>query len=156
MNYITISPTLKLWFSFLDEYIYADADVMYCAIIDDRKLGAKNNDGFDANENERVYSILEQYSGQINCITAGMQDDSERVYSVLETDPGQIAYPTPGIPNCKPADQGCTEDTGPDAGYITVLPPKSELSQSDCSVYADLSEQREGENQYQSLVKRKK
>ena len=112
-----------------NEYAYVDADEMYSTIVDDKKLGAKNNDAFDANENERVYSIL-------------------------ETEPGQISYPTPSRVSFEPAGHGYTGDPGVD--YLTVLPPKSEPGQSDCPVYADLSSQRGGENEYQSLVKRKK
>ena len=120
---------------------------MYSTIeaqIDDEKLGAKNNAAFDANENERVYSIL-------------------------ETEPGQIAYGTSSNLAHKPADQGCALDAGPvysaldeeryvntSPDYVTVLPPKVETAQSDCSIYTDLSKQRAAENQYQSLVKRKK
>jgi hypothetical protein len=131
--------------------------------INDRKVGAKSNDAFDANEDERVYSILEQYPNQIDYTTPSTVD--ERVYSILETEPGQIAYPTPSTVYSEPADQGCTVDTGVDyvtvlddsnLDYVTVLPPKVEPGQSDCSVYADLSEQRAGENEYQSLVRRKK
>ena len=145
---------------------------MYSTIeaqIDDDKLGAKNNAAFDANENERVYSILEQKPGQIDYATRSIRDDSERVYSVLETEPGQIAYGTSSNPGHKPADQGCTVDAGPvystldeerdvnmSLDYVTVLPPKVEPAQSDRSIYTDLSEQRAAENQYQSLVKRKK
>ena len=128
---------LILPFPLLDENVYADADRLYCTIVDDGKLGAKINDAFHANENERVY---------IN--------DGEGVYSILETEPGQTSYPTPGSVNFKPAGHGYTGDS--DVEYLTVLSAKSEPDQSDCSVYADLSAQRDGENQYESLVKRKK
>jgi hypothetical protein len=120
---------LILPFPLLDENVYADADRLYCTIVDDGKLGAKINDAFHAN-------------------------DGEGVYSVLDTEPGQTSYPTPGSVNFKPADHGYTGDS--DVEYLTVLSAKSEPDQSDCSVYADLSAQRDGENQYESLVKRKK
>ena len=142
------------WFLFLDEYAYVDAGRLYSTIVDDKKLGAKNNDAFDANEKERVYSILEQYPGQINATTPNIPNDSERVYSILETEPGQISYPTPSRVNFEPAGHEYTGDLVVD--YVTVLPSKSEPGQSDCPVYADLSGQRDGENEYQSLVKRKK
>lgn len=145
---------------------------MYSTIdaqIDGEKLGAKNNAAFDANENERVYSILEQKPGQIDYATQSIPDDSERVYSVIETEPGQIAYGTSSNAGHKPADQGCTVDAGSvystldeerdmntSLDYVTVLLPKVEPAQSDCSIYTDLSEQRAAEDQYQSLVKRKK
>ena len=106
---------------------------MYSTIdpqINDEKLGAKNNDAFDANEKA-----------------------------------GQIAYGGSSNPGDKPANQGCLEvystldeeqDTNASCDYVTVLPPKLEPGQSDSSIYAELSEQRAAENQYQSLVKRKK
>ena len=112
-----------------NEYAYADAGRLYSTTVDDKKLGAKNNDAFHANENERVYSIL-------------------------ETEPGQISYPTPSRVSFEPAGHGYTGDS--DVDYVTVLPSKSEPGQSDCPVYADLSGQRDAENEYQSLVKRKK
>ena len=141
---------------------------MYSTIdpqINDEKLGAKSNDAFDANEKERVYSILEQKPGQIDYATQSINDDSERVYSILETEAGQIAYGGSSNPGDKPANQGCLEvysnldeeqDANASCDYVTVLPPKLEPGQSDSSIYAELSEQRAAENQYQSLVKRKK
>ena len=145
---------------------------MYSTIdpqINDEKLGAKNNDAFDANEKERVYSSLERKPGQIDYATQSIYDDSERVHSILETEAGQNAYGGSSNPGDKPANQGCLVDTGQvystldeeqdanaSCNYVTVLPPKLEPGQSDSSIYAELSEQRAAENQYQSLVKRKK
>ncbi|CAB3988866.1 zonadhesin [Paramuricea clavata] len=137
------------------DYIHLDVDNVYSTIdpqINDRKVGAKSNDAFDANEDERAYSILEQYPNQIDYTTPCTGD--ERVYSILETEPGQIAYPTPSTVYSEP-DYVTVLDNS-DMDYVTVLPPKVEPGQSDCSVYADLSEQRAGENEYQSLVRRKK
>lgn len=91
------------------------------------------------------------------------------MYSILEQKRGQTACATSSNLGDKPANKGCPVGTGTvystldeeqdvdtSCDYITVLPPKVELGQSDGSIYADLSEQRAAENQYQSLVKRKK
>ncbi len=107
--------------------MHADVDVVYCTIVD-----SQINDRKQGAKNNEAF-------------------EKDRVSSILEQHPCKIADPKPSGLNCEPTGQECVP-----LDYITVLPPKGELSQSDCSVYAELSEQREGENQYQSLVKRKK
>jgi hypothetical protein len=107
--------------------MHTDVDVVYCTIVD-----SQINDRKQGAKNNGAY-------------------EKDRVSSILEQHPCKIADPKPSGLNCKPVGQECIP-----LDYITVLPPKSELSQADCSIYAELSEQRDAENQYQSLVKRKK
>ena len=107
--------------------MHADVDVVYCTIV-------------DSQINDRKQGAKNNHASE-----------KDRVSSILEQHPCKIADPKPSSPNCEPTGQECVP-----LDYITVLPPKGELSQADCSVYAELSEHRDAENQYQSLVKRKK
>ena len=139
---------------------------MYSTIdpdVDEKKLGAKCNSAFDGNTNERVYSILEQQPGQINYTKPNLEDGNERVYSILETEQSPISYPEPSSENGKTDEKNCTavpdrvysyldQDMNESPDYITVLAPKGETmvepGQPDCSVYAQLSGHRGGENEY--------
>ncbi|XP_028398247.1 uncharacterized protein LOC114521873 isoform X2 [Dendronephthya gigantea] len=132
-----------------NDCLYADADRVYSTIepeiTDDGKQGAKINQAFDVNENDHEYSILEQTEqGTITCPTSIQQDPSPSVHArTMDTAPIYVSFEDDKKNKITTA-----------ADYVTILSP--EPCQLNGSLYADLSDQRGGGNQYESLVKRKK